>query len=129
MSIQLACLAFDCADALAVAQFWSQALGRPLDPGASNEFASIGFAARRDRDGWHRVERADEPTWIFARVPEPKAVKNRMHPDLSASDVELEIARLIGLGATRVADRDEYGYRWTLLTDPEGNEFDLAQAL
>jgi len=129
MSIQLACIAFDCADALVVGRFWSEALGRPLDAGASAEFASIGFAARRERDGWRPVERADEPTWIFARVPESKTVKNRMHPDVTASDVESEITRLVDLGATRVADRDEYGYRWTLMTDPEGNEFDLAQAL
>ena len=33
------------------------------------------------------------------------------------------------LGATRVADREEYGYTWTLMADPEGNEFDLAKAL
>jgi hypothetical protein len=39
------------------------------------------------------------------------------------------IARLVELGATRVADRDEYGYTWTLMADPEGNEFDLAKAL
>ena len=29
----------------------------------------------------------------------------------------------------RVADRDEYGYTWTLMTDPEGNEFGLGKAL
>lgn len=129
MTIQLACVAFDCQDALVVGQFWSSALGRPLDPDADSGFASIGFAARRVREGWRPVERRDEPTWIFARVPEPKAVKNRMHPDVIAFDVESEIARLVGLGASRVADREEYGYRWTLMADPEGNEFDLGQAL
>jgi hypothetical protein len=129
MTIQLASVAFDCADALVVGQFWSAALGRPLDAGADSGFASIGFADRRDRDGWRAVSPENSPTWIFARVPESKAVKNRVHPDLVAVDVEAEIARLVELGATRVADHDEYGYRWTLLTDPEGNEFDLAQAL
>ncbi len=129
MTIQLACLTFDCSDALAVGQFWSEALSRPLDPDANSGFASIGFAARREVQGWRPVERADDPTWIFARVPESKTVKNRVHPDLIASDVESEIARLVQLGASRVADRDEYGYRWTLMADPEGNEFDLGQAL
>jgi hypothetical protein len=52
-----------------------------------------------------------------------------MHPDLIATDLESEIARLVSLGATRVDDREIYGYRWTLMNDPEGNEFDLAQAL
>jgi hypothetical protein len=129
MTIRLASIAFDCADALVVGTFWSKAFGRPLDPGADSGFAAIGFAARRTLEGWRPVERAENPTWLFARVPEPKLVKNRVHPDLVADDVEAEISRLVELGATRVADHEEYGYRWTLLTDPEGNEFDLAQAL
>lgn len=49
--------------------------------------------------------------------------------DVIATDPEAEIARLVELGATRVADRDEYGYTWTLMADPEGDEFDLAKAL
>jgi len=32
------------------------------------------------------------------------------------------------LGATRVVDMDEYGYKWTVMTDPEGNEFCVAKA-
>jgi hypothetical protein len=56
------------------------------------------------------VERDADPTWLFARVPESKMVKNRLHLDVIAADPEVEIARLVGLGATRVADRDEYGY-------------------
>ncbi len=62
-------------------------------------------------------------------MPEGKTVKNRSHLDVIAADPKAEIARLVGLGATRVADRDEYGYTWTLMADPEGNEFDLAKAL
>jgi glyoxalase superfamily protein len=52
-----------------------------------------------------------------------------LHLDVIAADPEAEIARLVELGATRVADRAEYGYTWTLMADPEGNEFDLAKAL
>jgi hypothetical protein len=58
-----------------------------------------------------------------------RQVKNRLHLDVIAADPEVEIARLVELGATRVADRDEYGYTWTLMADPEGNEFDLGKAL
>jgi hypothetical protein len=50
-----------------------------------------------------------DPTWLFARVPESKTVKNRLHLDVIAADPEVEIARLVQLGATRVADRDETG--------------------
>lgn len=129
MTVKIACVVFDCRDALVVGRFWSSAIGRPLDPGASPEFASIGFNGRRSKEGWGPVERDADPTWLFAQVPESKAVKNRMHLDLVAPDPETEIARLVDLGATRVADRGEYGYTWTLLADPEGNEFDLARAL
>jgi predicted enzyme related to lactoylglutathione lyase len=101
---------------------------RPLDPNASSDFASIGFAGRRDTVGWTQVERNDDPTWMFARVPEPKTAKNRVHLDLMAPDPDAEIARLVELGGTRVADKEEYGYTWTLMADPEGNEFDLAKA-
>jgi hypothetical protein len=75
------------------------------------------------------VDRDADPMWLFARVPESKTVKNRVHLDVIAADTEVEIARLVELGATRIADRDEYGYAWTLLADPEGNEFDLGKAL
>jgi hypothetical protein len=129
VTVKIACVTFDCRDALVVGRFWSAAIGRPLDAGASDEFASIGFSGRRDRAGWGPVERDADPTWIFAQVPEPKAVKNRLHLDVVAQDPEAEIARLVELGATHVADREEYGYTWTLMADPEGTEFDLAQAL
>jgi hypothetical protein len=129
LTVTIACVVFDCSDALTVGRFWSAAIDRPLDPESSSEFASIGFEERRYRAGWAPVTPDAEPTWMFARVPEPKAVKNRVHLDVIAADVEAEVARLVGLGATRVADRGEYGYAWTLMHDPEGNEFDLGKAL
>ena len=128
MAVAIASVTFDCADALTLAQFWSAALERPLDPKGSRDFASIGFAERRDTVGWGPVAREDEPTWMFARVTEPKSAKNRMHLDLMTPDVDAEVARLVGLGATHVAAREEYGYTWTVMADPEGNEFCVAKA-
>jgi hypothetical protein len=129
MTVRIACVTFDCADALAVGRFWSAAIGRPLDAGSDSGFASIGFHARRSRDGWAPVGPEDQPSWIFAKVPEPKTVKNRLHLDLVAAELEIEIGRLVQLGATRIEDREEYGYSWTLMADPEGNEFDVGKAL
>ena len=83
------------------------------------------MAEHRDVHGWRL---GGDPTWLFARVPEPKTAKNRMHVDLAAPDREAEVARLVELGATRVADIDEWGYQWTVLQDPEGNEFCVAQS-
>jgi Glyoxalase-like domain len=126
MSVKLAAVTIDCDDALTVARFWSAALGRPLDANASSEFASIGMPEHRDTTGWS-VSGEDNPTWLFAKVPELKTGKNRMHVDLAAPDHELEVRRLVELGATRRSDMDEWGYRWTVLQDPEGNEFCVAQ--
>jgi predicted enzyme related to lactoylglutathione lyase len=63
---------------------------------------------------------------LFNQVPESKTAKNRMHVDLVADDREAEVDRLVGLGAKRLADQAEFGLRWTVLADPEGNEFCVA---
>jgi hypothetical protein len=115
MTIRLHTLTFDCADAAVLGEFWAQALGQELDPGASKEFACIGL---------HDSDRS-EPRWLFAQVPEGKSAKNRMHPDLMTADLEAEVERLIGLGATWKADVKLDSIRWTTLLDPEGNEFDV----
>jgi len=128
MTVRIASVTFDCADALMLGRFWSAALGRSLDPDASSDFAAIGFAGRRDHLGWAPVERDNDPTWIFVKVSEPKIAKNRMHLDVTASDPEAEVVRLVELGATRITDMDEYGYTWTVMADPEGNEFCVAKA-
>jgi hypothetical protein len=52
--------------------------------------------------------------WVFCDVPEPKTVKNRWHWDLYG-DVDAFLAR----GATKLWEMP----RWTVLADPEGNEF------
>jgi hypothetical protein len=124
MAVEVAAVTFDCEDALVVARFWSAALGRPLDPKPSSDFASIGMPEHRDTEGWRLT---GESTWLFVRVPEPKVAKNRMHLDLAASDPEAEVTRLVELGATRVADVNEWGYEWTVMKDPEGNEFCVAR--
>jgi hypothetical protein len=111
VTIKLANVTFDCANPATLARFWAEALDRPVDGGANEFFASIA------------LEDSTSPTWLFLRVPEGKAGKNRMHVDFRADDREREVERLVGLGATRLDDHDEYGTRWTVLADPEGNEF------
>jgi hypothetical protein len=52
-------------------------------------------------------------------------VKNRLHLDLTtgAADREAEIGRLLALGARRVDVGQTGQESWTVLADPEGNEF------
>ncbi len=62
-------------------------------------------------------------------MPEAKTAKNRMHLDLRVEKSvprSLEVARLVDLGATHIADKDEWGHSWAVLTDPQGNEFCVA---
>jgi hypothetical protein len=65
---------------------------------------------------------------LFIEVPDEKSVKNRIHLDLEprTGRRDDELARLLDLGATEVADhRGRYGpgTGWVILADPEGNEF------
>jgi hypothetical protein len=62
---------------------------------------------------------------LFIEVPAAKQIKNRLHFDLrpTAGTREDEVARLLALGATEVADhRRPDGSGWVTLADPEGNE-------
>ena len=65
---------------------------------------------------------------LFQAVPETKTVKNRVHLDLlvGPEDHDAEIERLSTLGAKVLGVHDGKEGRWTLLVDPEGNEFDVS---
>lgn len=101
----------DCADAYALARFWSQVLGSPL------------HADDRPGDPEAQIEDAG---LLFVTVPDAKTVKNRVHLDLQPQDRtrDEEVERLLTIGAKLVDDRrDEDGTGWAVLADPEGNEF------
>lgn len=109
MTATLTYLTFDCADAEKLAGFWSGVLDQPVGDDASPEYAVL----------------TGTPGWMFVSVPEPKAGKNRVHPDVTTDDLPAEITRLTDLGATHLADHTEDGTTWATLADPEGNEFDV----
>src|SRR5687767_4328265 len=103
----------DCADPERLADFWAPALGYRRDA------PSPPYVSLRDPSG-------AGPQWLLQRVPEPKITKNRMHPDLRVGDMDAELDRLLGLGATIVRGPfDDEGWATTVLADPEGNEFCL----
>jgi predicted enzyme related to lactoylglutathione lyase len=104
----------DCRDPYELARFWAQVFDRPMHdddhPGDPEAVVLLG-------DGL--------PNLLFERVPEAKTVKNRVHLDLQPDHArDDEVDRLLGLGATLVADhRRPDGTGWATLADPEGNEF------
>jgi hypothetical protein len=50
-------------------------------------------------------------------------VKNRVHVDLGAPDIEPEAKRIEALGATRLWISEDPEDPFIVLADPEGNEF------
>ena len=66
--------------------------------------------------------------WLsFQRVGETKTTKNRLHIDLVVDDLHVASSRIMELGGRpgSADDLEEYGYRWRVMHDPEGNEFCL----
>ena len=117
MAALLRNITFDCADPYALAQFWGEVTGYTEDPDNGN--------APEDEEAL-LVPPGDGTNLLFIRVPEPKAVKNRVHLDVTPTDRtrDEEVDRLLALGATQVADhRRPGGLGWVVLADPEGNEF------
>jgi hypothetical protein len=124
-------LAIDCADPHRLAGFWCAVLGYEVQDGEvqdgevqDSEGGGIGPpAAPGGGTGEDRVGPVP-PTLTFARVPEGKTVKNRLHIDVNPTDWEQdeEVRRLLDLGA-RHADVGQGDESWVVLTDPEGNEF------
>jgi predicted enzyme related to lactoylglutathione lyase len=107
----------DCADLDRSARFWAGVLGY-LDEGQSN--------------GIYRTLRpADGPgaEVLLQRTADPKHGKNRVHLDLRTRDLDAEVTRVAGLGATVLTLEPivEGGMIWHALADPDGNEFCVLQ--
>lgn len=100
-------LCVDSARPVETAAWWRSVVGGQLVPGFDGQLRWLmGGAGLGDL------------TWKFVPVPEPKAVKNRVHWDVTTPDV----AALVAAGATVLRQPDD-DVRWTVLADPEGNEF------
>ena len=100
--------------------FWAGALGFGLDhdPDDPND------------DGVLLIDPSKLTRGIyFQSVPEPKVVKDRVHLDLRpATTMAEEVERLRGLGAVPIRYVDEGHGSWTVMGDPEGNEFCVLRA-
>jgi hypothetical protein len=111
MASSIHTITIDCADPLGLAEFWAAALDWKVESPIEDDDEVI-------------VEAPDDrsPPLLFIRVPEGKAVKNRIHLDLNPADQQAEVDRLLALGARRV-DIGQGERTWVVLADPEGNEF------
>ncbi len=112
MPVALHHIVIDTHDLPALARFWTHALGWSV-------------LSEREREIVIGPDVHAAVGICFMPVTGPKTVKNRLHLDLitSAADRDAEISRLLALGA-RPADVGQSGDEsWTVLADPEGNEF------
>jgi glyoxalase superfamily protein len=120
MNLRIQCVCIDSTDPARLADFWQAALGwrrtfeKPdqivLEPPAGS------------------AEDGIVPDLLFLAVPEGLGSKNRLHFDLRPADQAAEVARLEGLGARR-ADVGQGEVSWTVMTDPDGNYFDVLEPL
>jgi predicted enzyme related to lactoylglutathione lyase len=116
MAVSLHHIVVDAHDLPGLARFWTQLLD---------------WRILSEREG-EIVIGTDEDATVgicFMPVTDVKTVKNRVHLDLnpgrdaSPRDRDAEIARILALGARRVDIGQSGDESWTVLADPEGNEF------
>lgn len=112
MNLNMGGVVIDCAEPRSLAEFWTRALGLEVAFDADGEFVAL-----------HDPGNTAGMYLGLQKVPEEKAGKNRVHLDLATSNVDEEVARLVGLGAS-VQEKHEFpDLVWTVLRDPAGNEF------
>jgi predicted enzyme related to lactoylglutathione lyase len=116
MPVSIHHIVIDARDLSGLARFWSEVLGWRV-------------LSERPREVIIGTD-IDAPVGIcFMPSDDRKVVKNRVHLDLnpggdaSAAERDAEIERLLALGARRVEIGQRGDESWTVLADPEGNEF------
>jgi hypothetical protein len=107
---KLKAVVVDCADPRTAATWWQGVLG--------------GTLGSKEEHDWHWITDVDGVPFEgfdFVPVPEPKTVKNRVHWDVALNEgVAVGDLEAAGASVLRLPD-DEI--RWTIMADPEGNEF------
>lgn len=118
MALRLQCITVDAHDPLALARFWSEALGWKIGEDV-NEI-----------EVWIERELGDPkntgfPDILFLKNSDKKQGKNRLHLDLRPDDQAAEVSRLEKLGAKQIdiGQSAEPTCTWVVMADPEGNEF------
>jgi hypothetical protein len=99
----------DATDPVSIGRWWAHALGWVVVNDSADEFEI-------------RPAADELPGLLFVPVAEPKTVKNRLHLDFRPDDQKAEVARFLALGA-HLADVGQGQQSWTVMADPEGNEF------
>ncbi len=116
VSVKIGYLVQDAVQPRELARFWCNLLGTDVD----TEVGDGEFIVLATTDEGYTI--------VIQRVPESKSGKNRVHLDLIVEDLEAATEQVTALGGTWTEPgltREVDGYRWRVMSDPEGNEFDL----
>ena len=110
MALRIGSVVIDSQDPTVLARFWAEALG---------------YETKHQEEGWVMIVHPEGQNagLSFQREDGPKAGSNRLHFDLYASSMTAEVERLKGLGATVKREHLDPGDCFTVMQDPEGNEF------
>ncbi|MBO0746680.1 MAG: VOC family protein [Candidatus Dormibacteraeota bacterium] len=125
MALRWYSIVVDCLDVAAQAEWWRETLGWQKVYEADDEVVIAPPDVTEElirSTPWEKVG----PGIVFVPVPEGKTLKNRLHIDLAphtSDDRDAEIARLLERGATPADIGQPPDVSWTVLADPEGNEF------
>jgi Glyoxalase-like domain len=117
-------IVFDCSRPSELARFWAAVLDgyavRAYDAAEMARLAAQGLTPETDPavlvDG-------PGPSLCFQQAAERKTRKNRVHLDVAVPERQREVERLVALGASRKRVAEDY----TVMCDPEGNEFCVTQ--
>ena len=100
----------DAADHASTSAWWADVMGGTHGQDKDHDFSWIEKMPGVPFDGFS-----------FANVPEPKTVKNRIHWDVTLNE-GVTVDDLVAAGATVLRTQDDE-ISWTIMADPEGNEF------
>ena len=102
----------NCNDPIALSKFWQQIVGGNVDP-------------QTETAEWVALSGVPGLGYLgFQKVPERKAVKNRVHIDVDVESIEDAVDLAVALGAKKVAGVVEEQTNWfQVMLDPDENEF------
>lgn len=122
---------FACEEPDKLATFWAETLDYELEQIPPALAAALETAGQEPSDGRAIYDpTGDGPRLFFNRMPKSATEHIPIHLDIEVSDREAAVERLVERGATEVEtktlDLGEHPQIWTVMNDPEGNGFCVA---
>ena len=126
-------ITFACAEPDELAAFWADTLEYDLEPIPPALADALEATGRDPSDGRAIFDPSgDGPRLFFKRMPKSATEHIPIHLDLEVPDREAAVATFVENGATEVEtktlDLGEHEQVWTVMNDPEGNGFCVAES-